>query len=114
MTGSLEQAQAAYDAIPQETKEAADVGHPQHRGRRIVPVLESTTLREIHENVPEGEIVVLATVIGDSVEFGMFQGLSDGEPGDDSLDMTMRQLIDMAVAQEGSMQPGDPLWNPRA
>ncbi len=111
---SLDDAQAAYDALPQATKEAAGLGHPQNKGRRIVPVLEITTLREVHDNVPENEIVVLATLIEDRVEFGMFQGMSNGVTGDDSIDMTMRELIDRAVAQEGTLQPGDPLWNPHA
>jgi hypothetical protein len=112
---SLDDAQAAYDAIPQATKDSADVGNPQHKGRRIVPVLETTTLREIHDHVPEGETVVLATVMGDQVEFGLFQGVRNGGLGDASLDMTMRELIDAAVQHgEPGPKPGDPLFNPNA
>lgn len=117
MADTLVMAQLAYDAIPHHTKLSAGLEHPQHVGRRVLPVLESTTLREIHDNVPEGEIVVLATVIGNNVEFGMFMGQRDtqvqGEP--ETLDITVRELINRTLADgEPGLEPGHPLYNPDA
>lgn len=117
LTTSLDRARTAYDAMSMETKLAAGLEHAQHEGRQVLPLLESTTLREVHGAVPEGEVVVLATVIGDQVEFGMFTGSADTSEAslDASLDMTMRQLIDLTMQQgQPGPPPGDPLHTPYA
>jgi hypothetical protein len=117
MTTSLDDARLVYGQIPNATKLAAGLEHPEHRDRRVLPVLETTTLREIHAAVPEGEVVVLATVIGDEVEFGMFTGTGvepDGLP-DPVMDMTMRELISRAMEEgEPGPTPDSPLHNPNA
>lgn len=117
MADTLAMAQLAFNSIPHHTKLSAGLEHPQHVGRRVLPVLESTTLREIHDNVAEGEVVVLATVMGNGVEFGMFMGQkeTDVQGPLESLDMTVRELIDKTLADgEPGLTPGNPLYNPDA
>lgn len=121
MTGSMADARAAYNHISNAKKTRAGLHHPQHKGRTVVPVWPTTTLREIREAVPADDVVVLATVLsgggtggtgGDPVEYGLYslrsgpaESVTDGPAGEpdtpDELpggDVTVQQLIAEATA----------------
>lgn len=100
---SMSAAQRAYDKTTNPKKVKAGLHEPQHHGKRVVPVLEETTLREIYSVIENEEIVVIATIQANGdVEYGMLQGTGDTsgvDSEDASLDITMGEMIHKALAE---------------
>lgn len=104
---SLARARELYSHISNAKKREAGLDHPDHKGRRVIPVLPSTKLSEVHDAVLQEEVVILATVMGKNhVEFGRHQVTADAksQPTDATVapeGITVEELIAMAKSKDG-------------
>lgn len=94
------------------------MNHPEHAGRRVIPVLPSTYLHEVWDVTEPGEVVVIANVMNGTVEPGIYtrtQTRPDATPsafGGDA--MTFGQLVDRARSDGNSGPLPVELKNPHA
>lgn len=85
MADTMAAARVAFSRMSNGKKNRAGLNHPQHKGRRVVPVLPATSFDELWEAVQMEEVVVLATIFGNEVEFGLYK-LTKPDGGGDADD----------------------------